>query len=121
MRTPRVLNLLFAVVLTAALLLPALPGTSFSGAAFAQESTQRTIELQDIMDWKRLGGARLSDDGAWLAFRLAPTEGNGEVVVRSTQSETEYRFPAGSGGGGFGGGGSPSPCVRSAARAGRFG
>ena len=100
MRTPRALNLLFAAVLTAALLVPALPGTSFSGAAFAQESAQRAVDLQDIMDWKRIGGARLSADGAWLAFRLAPAEGNGEVVVRSTRDETEYRFPAGSGGGG---------------------
>ncbi len=105
MRTPRGLNLLFAGVLTAALLVPGLPGTSVSSAAFAQEPAQRTVELQDIMDWKRIGGARLSADGAWLAFRLAPAEGNGEVVVRSTLNEKEYRFPAGSGGGGFGGGG----------------
>ena len=101
MTTPRTLKLLLVVVLTAALVLPTLPETLFPGTAFAQESTQRTIELQDIMDWKRIGGARLSEDGSWLAYRLAPAEGNGEIIVRSTQDETEYRFPVGSGGAGL--------------------
>ena len=105
MTSPRVLNTLLIAVLTAALALAALPGMSPVGTVLAQESEQRTVQLQDIMDWKRIGGARLSADGSWFAYRLAPAEGNGEIIVRSTQNETEYRFPAGSGGAGFGGGG----------------
>ncbi|MEE3274382.1 MAG: hypothetical protein VX217_05995, partial [Acidobacteriota bacterium] len=105
MTIPRVLNTLLIAVLTAALALAAIPGVPFVSTVLAQESEQRTIELQDIMDWKRIGGARLSVDGSWFAYRLAPAEGNGEIIVRSTQDETEYRFPAGSGGAGFGGGG----------------
>ena len=105
MTSPRVLNTLLIAVLTAALALAALPGMSLVGTVLAQESEQRTVQLQDIMDWKRIGGARLSADGSWFAYRLAPAEGNGEIIVRSTQNETEYRFPAGSGGAGFGGGG----------------
>ena len=104
MTSPRVLNTLLIAVLTAALALAALPGMSPVGTVLAQESEQRTVQLQDIMDWKRIGGARLSADGSWFAYRLAPVEGNGEIIVRSTQNETEYRFPAGSGGAGFGGG-----------------
>ena len=107
MTSPRVLNTLLIAVLTAALALAALPGMSLVGTVLAQESEQRTVQLQDIMDWKRIGGARLSADGSWFAYRLAPVEGNGEIIVRSTQNETEYRFPAGSGGAGFGGGRSP--------------
>jgi len=109
MRSPRAMTLLFTVVLTAALLLPALPG-AYAGAAVAQEQATdapRPIELQDIMEWNRISATQLSDDGGWLAYRVAPAEGNGEAVVRSTGTETEYRFPIGrvAGGGFFGGGG----------------
>jgi dipeptidyl aminopeptidase/acylaminoacyl peptidase len=71
----------------------------------APEATPRPIELQDILDWKRIGGGSLSNDGTWFAYRVSPTEGNSEVVVRSTSDETEHRFPVGEvSGGGFGGG-----------------
>ncbi len=105
MRTSRALTLLFTAVLTAALLLPAVPGAP-AGSAVAQEqaaSAPRPIGVQDIMEWNRIGGARLSQDGAWLAYRVNPAEGNGEAVVRSTRDETEYRFPTGRSAG-FGGG-----------------
>ncbi len=59
----------------------------------------RPIELQDILAWKRIGGATLSPNGGWLAYRLSPTEGNGELVVRSTADDTEHRFPIGEQGG----------------------
>lgn len=115
MRTTRALPLLFTFILMAALVLPLAPATTLD-TAFAQEQasdraqdqatgTSRPIELQDIMEWRRIRGAELSNDGAWLAYRVSPTEGNGEAVVRSTSGDTEYRFPAGSGGSGFGGGG----------------
>ena len=80
MTIPRVLNTLLIAVLTAALALAAIPGVPFVSTVLAQESEQRTIELQDIMDWKRIGGARLSVDGSWFAYRLAPAEGNGEII-----------------------------------------
>ncbi len=78
------------------------------GAVLAQESgapsSPRPIELQDILDWKRITGGVLSDDGRWFAYRLSPTEGNSHLVVRSTVDDTEHRFPIGEvAGGGFGG------------------
>lgn len=78
------------------------------GPARAQEqpgeTAPRPIALQDILDWKRITGGALSDDGLWFAYRLSPTEGNSEMVVRGTAGETETRFPVGeAGGGGFGG------------------
>jgi hypothetical protein len=51
------------------------------------------------MDWKRIMGATLSRDGSWFAYRISPTEGNSELVVRSTADDTEHRFPVGEGGG----------------------
>ncbi|MGW8268337.1 MAG: S9 family peptidase, partial [Longimicrobiales bacterium] len=68
------------------------------------ETAPRPIALQDILDWKRITGGVLSRDGLWFAYRLSPTEGDSEMVVRSTTGETEYRFPVGeAAGGGFGG------------------
>jgi dipeptidyl aminopeptidase/acylaminoacyl peptidase len=75
----------------------------------ADEAAPRPIGLQDILDWKRIGGGTLTNDGRWFAYHLSPTEGNSEVVIRSTTDETEHRFPVGEvSGGGFGGGGSLS-------------
>jgi dipeptidyl aminopeptidase/acylaminoacyl peptidase len=109
MRTSRNLMLMFTVALTAAMMLPALPGAApAAGTAVAQEQAARAIELQDIMEWNRISAARLSDDGNWLAYRVAPAEGNGEAIVRSTRDATEHRFPIGRVAGGFGGGGAIS-------------
>lgn len=101
MRTTRALPLLFTLIVTAALVVPLAPSATID-AALAEEQAagaQRPIELQDVMEWRRISGAELSDDGDWLAYRVSPTEGNGEAVIRSTSGDTEYRFPAGSGGG----------------------
>ena len=70
----------------------------------AQEIT-RSIEMPDILDWKSIRTRAVSPDGGWLAYYLAPTEGDSEVVVRSLEDDTEYRFEAGElpmfGGGGI--------------------
>lgn len=69
------------------------------GQSQDQETTPRPIGLQDILSWKRITGPTLSDDGAWLAYGVTPTEGNSELVVRSTADTTEHRFPVGERGG----------------------
>ena len=107
MRDRRAYKLLLAVVLVLPLTLPAVaPAAAGGGAPSQEQAAPRPIELQDIMEWKRITGSELSDDGAWLAYRLSPAEGDSEVVVRSTADATEHRFEIGeAGGGGFGGGG----------------
>jgi dipeptidyl aminopeptidase/acylaminoacyl peptidase len=65
--------------------------------AEAAPPARKTIELADILAWRRMMGASLSRDGRWLAYRVVPAEGNGEVIVRETQGEKEHKFPAGSG------------------------
>ena len=60
----------------------------------AQEGS-RAIEMPDILDWKSIRARVVSPDGGWLAYYLAPTEGNSEVVVRSLSDDTEHRFAAG--------------------------
>ena len=72
---------------------------------------KRPIELVDILKWNTIRTAILSPDGNWFAYQVAPTEGDGEVVVRSTRGTTEHRFPigvpAGGGRGRRGGGAAP--------------
>lgn len=72
----------------------------------AQTSPQRPIQLQDIMAWKSINATALSDDGVWFAYRFAPTEGDGDVIIRQTKGERQFKFsigempaPAGGGGG----------------------
>jgi len=59
----------------------------------------RPIQLEDIVAWKGLGASAISNDGKWIAYRVAPLQGDGDVVIRSTSSDTEYRVEAGEGGG----------------------
>ncbi|MFN8977698.1 MAG: S9 family peptidase [Gemmatimonadaceae bacterium] len=63
----------------------------------------------DISAWKSLRGATLSNDGVWMAYIVAPNEGDAEVIVRQTTAGgTVYRFPIGeapAAAGGPGGGG----------------
>jgi dienelactone hydrolase len=58
-------------------------------------SARKALELPDILAWKSISSATLSSDGQWLAYRIAPQEGDGEVVVRQTRGEKELRFPVG--------------------------
>ena len=55
----------------------------------------RPLALEDVLAWKSIASATVSDDGRWFAYRLSPIEGDGDVVIRSTQTDRELRFPAG--------------------------
>jgi dipeptidyl aminopeptidase/acylaminoacyl peptidase len=83
----------------------------FAPPALTQRAAKRPMSLQDIVEWKNIGSATLSGDAQWFAYRLAPQEGDAEVVVRRTQGDQSTRFPAGDqpqAGGGRGGGASSS-------------
>ncbi len=77
----------------------AVPPLTLYGQEAEEASAPHPIGLQDILAWKRIVGPNLSNDGSWFAYRLSPTEGNSELVVRSTAGDTEHRFPVGQGGG----------------------
>jgi dienelactone hydrolase len=62
--------------------------------------TKKPIPLEDINDilaWKSIRNPVISNDGQWFAYNLAPTEGNGEVVIKKLKGEKEYRYPIGEG------------------------
>lgn len=71
-----------------------LPVVSFSPST-DKPQVPRPIELADILAWKSIRSATLSDDGQWFAYRLAPPEGESEIVARHTTESRELRFPAG--------------------------
>src|SRR5689334_8508501 len=50
----------------------------------------------DVYDsWKSIQGTKVSADGTWLAYALAPQEGDGELVVRNLKTNAEIRAPRG--------------------------
>jgi dipeptidyl aminopeptidase/acylaminoacyl peptidase len=61
---------------------------------------KKPLTLADAASWRSIRGTALSADGKWFAHRVAPTEGEGDVILRSIADGKETKFP---GGGGFGG------------------
>ncbi len=87
MRNARILVSVFVVLILAA-----------APVAAAQEKPQespRPIGLQDILNWKSIRGASLSEDGRWFLYQISPQEGESEVVIRMTKEDKLYRFPIG--------------------------
>jgi len=64
-------------------------------AFLALGQTQRPLQLADIVAWKRLTAPVVSDNGEWFAYRLGPSEGDGEVIVRNLKTGAEQRYPIG--------------------------
>ncbi|MGH9411685.1 MAG: hypothetical protein ACRD1V_19795, partial [Vicinamibacterales bacterium] len=67
----------------------------FGRAVFVQSQAKRPVGIQDVVAWKVLGSAVLSNDGQWFAYRLAPQEGEAEVVVKLVGGDKELRLPIG--------------------------
>src|SRR5579863_6050649 len=78
---------------TRALLVPLL-AFGFTVTAYADEA-QRTIQLPDILAWKRIQTPVVSGDGVWLAYKLTPGEGNSEAVIKNLKTGKEQRFEIG--------------------------
>lgn len=78
-------------------------------AASAQQATTRPVGIAvkpvaaatrpvsyDAYDsWKSIQNVTLSRDGAWLAYTLAPQDGDGELVVRNLATGSESRHARG--------------------------
>ena len=70
-------------------------------APIAAQTGKRPLEVSDVLAFKSLGVTTLSPNGAWLAYRMAPQQGDGDVIVRNTTTDKEMKFPVGEGGGTF--------------------
>lgn len=59
----------------------------------AASGKPRPIGMRDIPGWRSARGGELSNDGQWFACRISPAEGDGEVIIRQTRGDKEYRLP----------------------------
>ncbi len=78
--------------------------TTIAPASAATPGTKRPLTMEDLLSWKGIRFPTLSNDGRWMAYVLAPNEGDAEFVVRGTAAGAkETRLPVGEPPGGFGG------------------
>ncbi|MFN7621883.1 MAG: hypothetical protein ACK5RS_01935, partial [Acidobacteriota bacterium] len=89
MGSTRILTSLFSLISALQMALAQAP------AVTDQPLAPRSIELRDALVWKRISSPTVSADGKWFACRLAPNEGDSEVVLRRLTDGQEWRFPAG--------------------------
>src|SRR5258706_2043652 len=68
---------------------------SFAPLPAANEGSQKPIQLPDILAWKRIASPQLSSDGAWFAYRLSPSEGDSDVIVRNLKDGKQQKFGIG--------------------------
>ena len=61
---------------------------------FAQ-SAKRPITANDFDSWRSLQGTAISRDGKFVAYVMQPQDGDGELFVKSTTADTEWRVPRG--------------------------
>ena len=64
-------------------------------SAGAQAPVRKQLTQADYDIWRSIQGATLSNDGQWAMYTVQPLVGDGELVVRSTRSGTEYRHSRG--------------------------
>ncbi|HYW52122.1 MAG TPA: prolyl oligopeptidase family serine peptidase [Gemmatimonadaceae bacterium] len=66
---------------------------------------KRSLTMEDLLSWKGIRSPALSNDGRWMAYLLAPNEGDADIVVRGTAAGAqEVRIPVGEPAGGAAGG-----------------
>ena len=78
-------------VLGLLLLLPLYSGEEEKAA----QSPRPLEDIKDIVAWKSIRTAVFSKYGSWFGYRLAPQEGDGEVIFKQPRGDKEYKFPAG--------------------------
>ncbi len=72
-----------------------------AAAAPAGDGTVRALTPEDALGWKKIVNPLISPDGKWVVYYFSPLVGNSEVVVRATDGNREYRYPAGDAGSGM--------------------
>ena len=65
-------------------------------STFTTQAQKKPLTFTDVMQFKAIEDPVLSDDGKWLSFTAQPDRGDGEVVVRSTESNERYTISLGS-------------------------
>jgi len=69
-----------------------LPLAAVTGAA---AGTKKLVGYDAYDGWRSIQGTQLSRDGQWLAYALAPQDGDGELVVLNLNTNKEFRAARG--------------------------
>ena len=69
---------------------------------FAQSGAgvKRPLDIEDVIAFRALGATALSPNGQWLAYRMSPTQGDSEVILKNIQNDKEIKLAVGEGAGG---------------------
>jgi len=67
------------------------------GATAVAAGGDRELSFEELMKFRQIEDAVISTDGEWIAYALVPDRGDGQLVIRSTSSETEYVIERGAG------------------------
>ncbi len=67
-----------------------------AGVGAQSGSEKRPLTHDDYDSWKSIRSQQISASGRWISYQIQPQDGEGELVIRSTRVETEYRFDRGS-------------------------
>ena len=66
-----------------------------SSTLFAQQAPTaphgRALTHDDYESWNSLRGTAYSHDGKWIAYQVEPVFGDGELIIRQTDGDVEYR------------------------------
>ncbi len=75
-----------------------------AAAPAAKPAVPHPLTLTDLLTWKSIRTPQVSNDGKWIAYVLAPNEGDADVVFRATAAGSkEMKFAIGEPPAGFGG------------------
>src|ERR1043166_1559044 len=66
-----------------------------AAASLGAQAPKKVLTQADWDRWESIGAPTLCSTGAWVAYNLTPSVGDGWFVVRSTSGATEYRINRG--------------------------
>ena len=71
------------------------PAPAVAQAPATSPAAKKTIGIDEITAWKNIGATALSNNGEWFAYRVAPQEGDAELVVKNIATGKETKYPLG--------------------------
>jgi hypothetical protein len=61
----------------------------------APPAAKKNLQPSDYAAWQNLVGTRISNDGHWLAYGVAPIDGDGTMTIRNCDTKDKWEIPNG--------------------------
>ncbi len=65
-------------------------------AMMVSAQTKKSMTVTDMMKFREIHHADISENGQWIVFTAKPDRGDGEVIVQSVDKKRSYTIPRGS-------------------------